>query len=120
MWVFTTDGFISCVRQGGRVAVRARERDTLEALARIELELGRIEETTDTDYRYRTHLRPAEFTSFMALLASELDYPNFKSAVLERQGRSAYEKALHAVWSVMARTQPGGPYSGLPHVRIEP
>jgi hypothetical protein len=35
---------------------------------------------------------------------------NFKSEVLCRQGPSRYEKALHEVWEVLGRTQPGGPY----------
>ena len=46
----------------------------------------------------------------MASLAADVDYPNFKDAVRERQGKTAYEHALHLVWTTMSRTQPGGPY----------
>jgi hypothetical protein len=112
MWVFTTDGFISCVRQGDRVAVRARERETLEALdaAYPDLMSGDVDVSSGTDYRYRTFVTPHNFALLMASLAADVDYPNFKAAVLERQGKTRYERALHEVWTAMARTQPGGPY----------
>lgn len=40
-------------------------------------------------------------------LAAETDYDNFKSAVADHQGSAGanYERALHDVWSVMARLQ---------------
>ena len=118
MWIFTTDGFISCVRQGDKIAVRARERSTLEALAtrvsghpsEAAEQLADIKTTTDTDYRYRVHLDRVHFGALILELALSVDYPNFKNAVREKQGESLYEKALHKVWTVMGKTQPGGPY----------
>jgi hypothetical protein len=116
MWVFTTDGFVSAARwdrpdeHQGEVCLRARERATLERMRERNPALTEVVVTPDGDYRYRAWLPEHEFAALMAQLALEVDYPNFKSAVYRRQGASAYEGALHTVWSVLGRIQPLGPY----------
>lgn len=65
---------------------------------------------SDSDYRYRAWLAREAWAEALAELGRRIDYPNVKRAVFERQGASRYEQAMHEVWSVLARTQPGGPY----------
>ena len=122
MWIFTKHGFFSavCARQGdgkhgqpvdpGRIMVRARMREHLEALKeRFPSLLGRCEirEFAGTDYAYRLFVEKAVWSQVLAGLAEETDYDNFKSEVARHQGRAgaAYEHSLHEVWSVMNRLQ---------------
>ncbi len=121
MWLATKGGFLSAVEvQGGRrgrrgLVVRARERTALRHLAEY-VEGGlEIEETPGRDYRYRAYLGREEFAEAVGAMALDIDYDNFKSAVGQeaKAGRvsRAYERALHDVWAVLGRLQPGGPYS---------
>ena len=115
MWVFTTEGFLSAVeeRRGdhrGEIVVRAREASALEALREVAPTLTPTVIYSDSDYRYRAWLSREEWAAALAELGRQVVYDNFKSEVLRRQGRTSYEDALHAVWSALGRTQPGGPY----------
>lgn len=122
MWIFTKHGFFSavCARQGdgrhgqpvdhGRIMVRARMREHLEALKeRFPSLLGQCEirESAGTDYAYRLFVDKAAWSQVLAGLAEETDYDNFKSEVARHQGRAGteYEHSLHGVWSVMMRLQ---------------
>ena len=115
MWVFTTSGFFSAVEERrrdhrGEIVVRAREAQALEALREIAPTLTKTVVYGDSDYRYRAWLGREEWADALAEIGRRVVYGNFKSEVLRRQGPSRYEEALHTVWTVMARTQPGGPY----------
>ena len=115
MWLFTVGGFLSAVeeRRGehrGEIVVRAREASALEALREVAPTLTETVIYSDTDYRYRAWLGREEWAQALAELGRRVDYPNYKSAVLARQGPTPFEEALHEVWSAMGRTQPGGPY----------
>lgn len=122
MWIFTKHGFFSavCARQGdgghgqpvdpGRIMVRARMREHLEALKeRFSSLLGQCEvrEFAGTDYAYRLFVDKPAWSQVLAGLAEETDYDNFKSEVARHQGRAGagYEHSLHEVWSVMNRLQ---------------
>jgi hypothetical protein len=122
MWLFTRHGFFSavCARQGrgepgqpvdpDRIMIRARLRGHLEALKnRFPDLLGQCEIQTSTgaDYAFRMFTDKPVWCRVLAELARETDYDNFKSEVAEHQGPagSAYEHALHEVWSVMYRLQ---------------
>lgn len=102
MWVFTSFGFFSVVQHRARpdhVLVRARDRADLVALVkRVGKPKPAIRHTPAADYPYRLELAKGRFASFMSSIALELDYPNFKGAVAERQG---YERAAvyHDVWA---------------------
>ncbi len=122
MWFFTKHGFFSavCARPDdgspgqpvdpGRIMVRARVRDHLEALRKrfpgllAECE---IQESAGTDYAYRLFMQKSAWTQVLAGLAEEIDYDNFKSEVARHQGRAGatYEHSLHKVWSVMRSLQ---------------
>ena len=122
MWLFTKYGFYSAVcarvgdgRQGqpvdaDRIMVRARLRSHLEALkARFGDVLGdcNIKEYMGTDYAFRMFVGKKAWSDTVKALADEIDYDNFKSKVAAHQGDrgSAYERALHEVWSVMYSLQ---------------
>lgn len=106
MWLMTTQGFYSVVadrdsRDG--VLIRARTQEDIEALRRQIPDLEPFE-GAGTDYRWRAYASKAEWVAAAALLASAIDYPNFKNAVAERQGKG--RASLYAkVWSTLLRLQ---------------
>ena len=111
MWLITTRGFYSAVedhQQPGCVLVRARERGDLEALADL---IPRLqgEETPDRDYRFRASVEREAWAGAVAQLAREIDYPNFKNAVAERQGRERAH-VYGEVWAILLGLQQGGRY----------
>lgn len=107
MWLYTTRGFFSIVRNSenmGEVLVRARLRGDLENLRSIWPTLTPTRETNRRDYRFRATIDVRELPLLLSKLASELTYTNFKDAVAAKQG---YPRAdlYHDVWHVMAEAQ---------------
>jgi hypothetical protein len=103
MWLFTTIGFFSVVADLAHpdtLKVRARAREDLEALRDHYLPDLEIVETGHTDYRFRAFVHRDEWTHAVRALAADIDYPNFKSAVGQRQG-AARAKRYAEVWQVM-------------------
>ncbi len=121
MWLLTPYGFFSVVEkpgdaEGGSLTVRARVRSDLDSLRTVVLpELGPIEESESTDYRYRARAPRAAVAAAMARLAETLDYSNFKNAVADRQGAKR-AKLYHDVWDVLYRMQ-GNPAFEAPGAR---
>lgn len=106
MWLLTPRGFFSVVADttdAERVLVRARVCADLEALRPL-LPGLEISETATRDYRFRARVERDTWTRAAAALAAEIDYPNFKDAVAERQG---YERAsVYArVWATLRGLQ---------------
>lgn len=88
MWLVTTRGFYSVVEDfhdRDQLLVRARVREDLEALADLVPELE-VDETPERDYRFRASVPRDVWSEAAAHLVQEIDYPNFKNAVAERQG----------------------------------
>ena len=88
MWLMTTRGFYSIVEDfhdRDQLLVRARVREDLGAVADLVPGLE-VEETPERDYRFRASVARDVWASAVAQLAREIDYPNFKNAVAERQG----------------------------------
>ncbi len=109
MWLFTTIGFFSVVADADRpdtLKVRARVREDLEALRDHHLPDLQIVESDHTDYRYRAFVARDEWTHAAEALAAAIDYPNFKSAVAERQGDGRAAR-YGRVWRTMLRLQRG-------------
>ena len=105
MWIFTEHGFLSAVadpRDPSRLAIRARDRESLDAL--VSLTHQQVVTTPHGDYPYRIFVSPAEFSSWLAETAAGIDYDNFKSRVATTRGYS-YTHALHDVWAVMRGTE---------------
>lgn len=103
MWIISTVGFFSVVQKPSEpgLTVRARARADLEALRdRYLPNLGDIEESADTDYRYRARASHAEVASALAAITTDVRYPNFKNEVARRQG-AARAGVYHEVWAAL-------------------
>jgi hypothetical protein len=93
-----------------RIMVRARVRGHLEALKkRFPDLLGQCDVQTfaGSDYAFPIFIAKPVWCHSFAELGQESNYDNFKSEVAHHQGPAgtAYEHALHDVWSVMYRLQ---------------
>jgi hypothetical protein len=87
--------------------VRARSRRHLELLQKRfpQLASAAIDETTDTDYRFRVVVPKPVWIEVSQELAAEIDYGNFKDRAHSGSGDDKYVDALHDVWEVMERLQ---------------
>ena len=98
MWLFTNTGFVSAVSNGKDLMVRARDRQSLEPIA----ESAKVEiiPTPNNDYPYRVIVSHDFFAKWVAHMAKNITYKNFKSEVASTRG---YEFAhpLMQVWSAM-------------------
>ena len=111
MWLITTRGFYSVVAdhyEDGHLLVRARVSEDLESLGDLILGLE-VEETPERDYRFRASVPREVWEGVVAVLAEEIDYPNFKTAVAERQG-SDRAHVYADVWGTLLGLQKGGRY----------
>ncbi|HRV59571.1 MAG: hypothetical protein KDB54_03965 [Solirubrobacterales bacterium] len=110
MWIVTDRGFFSVVDKGepeGCLCVRARVREDLEHLCRLESltsYANSIEESELSDYRYRIHVKREDWVKAAADLAGRIDYDNFKNAVAARQGRER-EGYYSKVWLTLLGMQ---------------
>ena len=110
MWLVTPIGFFSIVqkpgdKQNGTLTVRSRVRSDLAALKQHYLPgLGPIQESHDTDYRFRAVAPRAEVSAAMARMVDGLDYSNFKSEVGKTQGHKR-ASLYHKVWDVLYHLQ---------------
>lgn len=105
MWVITTRGFYSVVAHADdptKVSC-AHAREDLVALSDLVSNV-RIVETPSADYRWRANVDRTAWVDAVARIAEEIDYPNFKSAVAERQGWERAEP-LNDVWTTLRRLQ---------------
>lgn len=105
MWIFTETGFVSAVRKTERpevVTVRARDRQSLEALSSVTGD--DIVSSPHGDYPYRAFVAPEAFASWVTDSARGIDYDNFKSRVARSRGYS-YTHSLHDVWAAMCDTE---------------
>jgi hypothetical protein len=87
--------------------VRARVRGDLENLFKLDCLAGYAGDVIDTDnsdYRFRVYVTREDWVTASIELASQIDYPNFKSAVEERQGRDRADIYI-GVWTALARLQ---------------
>jgi hypothetical protein len=101
MWVFTQDGFISAVDNGhvpGKLAVRARDKKSLELLAALTQQ--EIVKSKNADYPYRVFVAKDDFTNFLASHVESLDYSNFKDRVYSTRGNK-FASACGKVWAAM-------------------
>lgn len=107
MWIFTTIGFFSVIahpEEPRTLIVRTRAREDLENLRREHLPDLEILENGGTDYAFRTFISRDEWEHAAQQMANAIDYPNFKDAVVAKQG---FERAgfYVEVWEVMQRLQ---------------
>jgi hypothetical protein len=103
MWLCTRRGFYSVVEShdgSGNIQIRARDKSHLENL-HLALPSAPILETPKSDYPYRMIVSRDEAVEAITLLASEIDYVNFKDMIDHEHGRrSWFSSACHDVWGV--------------------
>lgn len=98
MWVMTTSGFFSAVRDRHNaecLLVRARCKADIDALAQLTRAKPWMDECAD--YAWRVRLTDAEWADALVALAAGITYPNFKNAVASDAHHAAYSR----VWGVM-------------------
>ena len=83
--------------------MRGRAREDLEAL-RAQIPDLRIFSDRKADYHWRAVVTEAEWVAAVAQLAGEIDYDNFKSAVVERQGHERGRVYGH-IWGELLSLQ---------------
>jgi len=98
MWLFTDTGFVSAVSDGSDLMVRSRDRESLEPLAAVAK--VEIKKTPKNDYPYRVHVKHEVFAEWVALMARNIRYRDFKSEVATTRGYG-FAKPLMEVWSAM-------------------
>lgn len=123
MWLMTRFGFFSAVcgkeitKQGKKypvklnpehIMLRARSREHLVKLhdAFPTLVPGEIAESYKADYRYRVHLKRADFVRLVTELALDVDYGNFKGKCADEGCEPGYLDFLSSVWGAGLRMQP--------------
>ena len=107
MWLFTTSGFVSAVRNPNdrTIIVRSRDKASLEP---ISTNFGvHIKKTPLGDYPYRVHIRQEDFAQWVKDQASSIDYRNFKSEVSLTRGKQ-FSRSLGEVWSTMHQVEDAG------------
>lgn len=98
MWLFTNTGFVSAVSNGKDLMVRARDKESLVPIA--ESAKTEIISTPRNDYPYRVIVTHDFFAKWVAHMASNITYKNFKSEVAATRGHE-FAHPLMKVWSAM-------------------
>ena len=100
MWIFTTSGFVSAVRNTDDRAIIVRSRDRESLIPISKKYQAEIKPTPLADYPYRVRIKHDKFIEWISAEASNIDYPNFKSRVHDTRG-DTWVNALLDVWSAM-------------------
>jgi hypothetical protein len=113
MWVFSTDGFFSAVRDNlapGHILVRFRDPAHAERIRALAYPGRRgikpdIRQTPAADYRWKVSMPHGRFNVLLAKISDEvMAYDNFKKEChLAHPDDDLHH--LHDVWSVMHRVQ---------------
>ena len=107
-WFCFNDAFISIVSKApakdGELLVRARRPGDIEKVFGRRTKVTRA---TDSDYLFRAVIPKEEVTRAIQQEVLRIDYPNFKSSVIDDDLHDAYMR----VWSAMAALQDPRPYS---------
>ena len=100
MWIFTTSGFVSAVRNPNDRTIIVRSRDHA-SLVQISKQSGvKISQTPLADYPYRIEIGHDQFVEWVKNQAMDIEYFNFKSEVALTKGKG-FARALTKVWSTM-------------------
>jgi hypothetical protein len=114
MWLFLDIGYFSVVaseRNLPQLTVRARAQEDLDNLRREYLpELGETIRTPGGDYAFRALVSREDFTEGLARFVDQLDYPNFKNRVKEKQGEDRASIYMR-VWGVLVDAFKTGYYA---------
>jgi hypothetical protein len=112
MWLATVDGFFSTVidkMEPGRMLIRARcEKDIKNLYDPCRKACPSMRKPTSDetrDYRWRLSISKRDWVKVASALASEVDYPNFKSAVHDRPDQDNKSRPYLEIWSIMHALQ---------------
>jgi hypothetical protein len=105
VWLFTNTGFVSAVSNGEDLMVRARDKESLGQIA--ESAKTEIISTPQHDYPYRVIVTHEFFAKWVAHMASNITYKNFKSEVAATRGYD-FAHPLMKVWSAMHEVEDTG------------
>lgn len=108
MWLFTDLGFYSVVRSDvdpSKVLVRTRWRSHLRNLQDEYVDLADlpIEESDMRDYQFRMIVDASVWADVAYMLATDVDYSNFKAARQARCSGDPLNRTLSTIWSVLAQ-----------------
>jgi len=107
VWIFTRNGFCSVVQHKHAstvLIVRCRCKEDADKLRRA-CNGTAVQDTPESDYRYRFLADRKEFAAFAAKLVEEIDYPNFKDEVHAVDPSKERSEAYLEVWSSMYNLQ---------------
>lgn len=102
MWIMSQDGFVSAVYKGGKLQLRARDR---ESLVRMGFKGRRVKTNSGTDYPFRVYTTHEEFTALVVKQIADIDYSNFKDQAKKTRG-DKFARALSNVWTDMLALEP--------------
>lgn len=106
MWVFLSEGFCSVVQDQNdseKVIVRGRFLEDIERIAdHLNQKLG---ETPTADYPYRFTIAKKRWAQYLRDAAMNIDYDNFKEAVLRRSSRGRHDLYTQ-IWALLADQAP--------------
>jgi hypothetical protein len=118
MWMITTRGFFSAVQKTGQPAteltIRARRKDHLMNLLELIPEAGPPVTGEGTDYPWRITCSVARWAEACALMATEVNYSNFKNEVKARK-QHVEASAYGSIWSALLKIEDkkdGGKFGG--------
>ena len=97
MWTMHRRGFFSVVAKYGdesKVLVRARCERDIRALDDLLPEAKPVR-TPDADYEWRLECTIEQWSTAVAKMATEIDYPNFKAAINDKAHHRAYLNVWH-------------------------
>lgn len=100
MWIFLNDSFLSIVAHHDDpelLLVRARAAGDIERVFKD----ARVSHTPGHDYAYRAEIAREHAGAVLARRIEQIDYPNFKSSVRERDRHDVYMD----VWQKMVEFQ---------------
>jgi hypothetical protein len=102
MWIFLNNSFLSIVAhrdKPDRLLVRARRAGDIKAV----FPSADTWEDSRADYRFRSEIAREAVSAALSTAATEINYPNFKASVKDRELHDAYL----TVWGVMGRLKDG-------------
>jgi hypothetical protein len=103
MWIIQNDAFLSIVQDRNEpknLYVRARIAGDIETVF-PDLQEGKVEFNTGTDYAYRVSLPREDVYEAIARDVHNIDYTNFKNSVEDEPRHDAYLD----IWSIMFKYQ---------------
>lgn len=103
MWIFTSNGMVSCVRHREKtstILIRGRAKQHVlefigESNKQAYFHLGFC------DYNHRAELNEIEFRKRLLKAAENITYPDFKGSIPNEPESHSYKRACSEVWHCM-------------------